>query len=59
MTPSTITRLVDKMVQKGQLERKIEGKHVLIWQTDKGREAQADIAVAVQELHGRYSAVLG
>lgn len=59
MTPSTITRFVDKLVSKGLLERKIEGKNIFVLPTNKGREVQADIEKALHDLYCRYSEILG
>lgn len=59
MTPSTITRFVDKLVAKGLLEREVEGKNIFVRSTKKGREAQEDIEKAIMDMYSRYVAVLG
>jgi DNA-binding MarR family transcriptional regulator len=59
MTPSTITRFIDKLVVKGLLERKAEGKRSFIFPTEDGESSQADIRAAWKDLYRSYSAILG
>lgn len=59
MTPSTITRFVDKLVSKRLLVRETEGKNNFILPTEKGRESQAEIEKALHDLYCRYSEILG
>ena len=59
MMPSTITRFVDKLVVKGLIERKVNGKNSLIFLTDAGEEIQDEIKRAWKDLFDRYSAILG
>ncbi|ASJ53921.1 MarR family transcriptional regulator [Brevibacillus formosus] len=59
MTPSTITRFVDKLVGKGFLEREVEGKNIFVLPTKKGREAQASIEEAITDMYKNYVALLG
>ena len=37
VTPSTITRFIDKLENSGHLERRIEGKNSFIYSTEKGK----------------------
>lgn len=59
LKPSTITRLIDKLVIKGLVERKSEGKLSHIFLTDKGEEIQEDIARFRLKLHNKYKELLG
>lgn len=59
MTPSTITRFIDKLESKELLKRKIDGKNSFIYSTEKGQEVQAHIDKAWGNLHDRYSKMLG
>ena len=59
MTPSTITRFIDKLENKGLLIRKNDGKNVLIYLTESGSSLQLDINKAWSNLHERYSKILG
>lgn len=59
LKPSTITRLIDKLVIKGFVERRIEGKLSHIYLTEKGEEIQEEIKKYRLKLHERYKELLG
>lgn len=59
MMPSTITRFIDKLVMKGLIERKAEGKRSFIYPTETGENTQQDIRAAWKDLYQSYSAILG
>ena len=59
LAPSTITRMIDKLVIKGILERKIEGKNSLTYPTEKSMEMQKYIVETFQRLYKRFTDVLG
>ena len=59
MTPSTITRFIDKLESKGLLIRKNDGKNAFIYLTENGSRLQLDINKAWSNLHKRYSEILG
>ena len=59
LSPSTITRLVDKLVLRGFLTRQTEGRSCLIHPTQKSLDLEETIAVAWSNLHKRYCALLG
>ncbi|PRR77417.1 MarR family protein [Clostridium liquoris] len=59
LKPSTITRLIDKLVINGFVERKAEGKLSHIYLTKKGEEIQEDIQKYRVKLHNRYKEILG
>ena len=58
MTPSTITRFVEKLENKGLVTRKVEGKNVHLFTTEKGKQLQSVIITAWLSLHDSYSEVL-
>ncbi|WNB91085.1 MarR family transcriptional regulator [Bacillus sp. NEB1478] len=59
MMPSTITRFIDKLVMKGLIERKAEGKRSFIFPTEEGENTQEEIRAAWKDLYRTYSAILG
>lgn len=59
LTPSTITRSVEKLEQKRLVRRESEGKKTLIYPTPEGEALQPAIAEAWERVGARYSQVLG
>ena len=59
LAPSTVTRFIDKLENKGILTRKQEGKKSFVYSTTKGQSLQVEIDKAWKNLHDRYSEVLG
>ncbi len=59
ITPSTLTRFIDKLEGKHLVERKGQGKTVLVYPTDKGIALEDTIRQASKNLHTRYEAILG
>jgi DNA-binding MarR family transcriptional regulator len=59
LTPSTITRLVEKLEQKQYVRRESEGKRTLIYATAEGEAIQPEIAQAWERVGTRYSEVIG
>jgi DNA-binding MarR family transcriptional regulator len=59
MMPSTITRFIDKLVMKGLIERKAEGKRSFIFPTEAGENTQQEIRESWKDLFQTYSAILG
>jgi len=59
ITASTVTRFVDKLENKKLVERKVSGKTVLVYPTEKGKELEETIRRASQNLHQRYVDILG
>lgn len=59
LTPSTITRLIEKMEYRGYLERKSGGRATYVHPTDKAREEDARIREAWKNLRERYTQLLG
>ena len=59
LSPSTVTRLIEKMEHRGLLLRKSTGKFTEVYPTEAGLEMVPVIQQAWQELQGRYEALLG
>ena len=59
LAPSTVTRLVDSLENKGLLKRNIQGKAVMISATDHAREIYESIGSAWKSLYVAYSDILG
>lgn len=59
IAPSTLTRFVDKLEMKRLLERKVQGKTVLVYPTDKGASMAEEFREASRRFKERYQAVLG
>jgi MarR family transcriptional regulator, organic hydroperoxide resistance regulator len=59
LTPSTVTRLIEKMEYKGLLERKSNGKFTEVYMTQKGLEIIPQIKTCWMNLYKRYTDVLG
>lgn len=59
LTPSTITRLVEKMEYQGYVERKSEGRSTHINLTKKGEVLQPELQNAWKSLNDEYTSILG
>ena len=59
LAPSTVTRLVDGLIRKNFVERKIDGKASLIHPTPRAKELAPEIVAAWKRLYHNYSDVLG
>ncbi|WP_109615509.1 MarR family winged helix-turn-helix transcriptional regulator [Sediminitomix flava] len=59
LTPSTMTRFIDKLVLKGLARREQEGRTVYIYPTDKAEETKVSVKNALKILYNRYNEVLG
>ena len=59
LTPSTITRLIEKMEYRGLVNRKTVGKNTEVTLTDKAKELIPAITKCWNNLHKRYSDILG
>ena len=58
LTPSTITRLIDKLERKGYVEKQSEGKNVCLLATPEGLLQQNGIITAWNLLHNGYQNIL-
>ena len=59
LTPSTVTRLNEKMEHKGFLERKPEGRATAVYPTEKSAALNSVLKQAWEGLYRRYTALLG
>lgn len=59
LAPSTITRFIDTLVNKGFLTRQAEGRMSRIYPTESGQVLRKNIDASWQNLHERYSQILG
>lgn len=59
LTPSTITRLVEKLEQKQLVRRESEGKKTLIFPTPQGEALRPAIDEAWQRAGARYAQAIG
>lgn len=59
LTPSTITRLIEKMEEQKLLERKISGKYTMVYPTKKSKALDVKLRTAWKEVYKKYSAALG
>lgn len=59
LTPSTVTRLIEKLESKGLAERKVDGKMTMVYPTVAGRKMEKMLMDAWSGLYERYVDVLG
>jgi len=58
LTPSTITRLIDKLERKGYVKKQSEGKNVCLRTTPEGLAQQEQIITSWNLLHSSYQNTL-
>ena len=58
LTPSTITRLVEKLKRKGYLDKQSEGKNAYLQTTSEGLAQQDEITASWNHLQDRYKNIL-
>lgn len=58
LTPSTITRLLERLERKGLIAKQAEGKNVYLNTTPEGLTIQNDILTAWNQLQEKYKDVL-
>lgn len=59
LKPSTVTRLVDKLVGKGLIQRSQEGRNVWLHKTDKLEEEMLQITACWNKLYHAYNEIIG
>lgn len=59
LQPSTVTRLIEKLIVKGLLTNRTEGRMSLISATEKGKALDATINECWMNLRRRYALILG
>lgn len=58
LTPSTITRFIEKLEYKGLVTKRSEGKNVFVCSTAQGKELQDAIVAAWNSLYNLYEGIL-
>lgn len=59
LQPSTVTRLIEKLVRKGVIYNRVEGRSSLIYTTDKGKSLESVIHECWERLRVRVNEILG
>lgn len=59
LTPSTITRMLDKLEERGFVSRSSEGKAMLVYPTPEALGAEQRIKTAWGKMYARYAQSLG
>ncbi|MBL6448251.1 MarR family transcriptional regulator [Fulvivirga sp. 29W222] len=59
LTPSTVTRLIEKMEYRGYLKREHIGRTTAVYPTQLGEDLHPKIKEAWKKLYQRYSNILG
>ena len=59
LAPSTVTRFIDSLANRGFLYREAHGKTSSIFSTDKGLELEEVIGKAWKQFYIRYCEILG
>jgi DNA-binding MarR family transcriptional regulator len=59
LNPSTVTRFVEKMVDKGFLKKRIDGKSVYLYPLEKSTKINSKLREAWLNLYKRYTKILG
>lgn len=59
LSPSTITRLIEKLEENKLVIRTTEGKLTNVYPTPKGKEMKEVIKECIADFHGKYVKMLG
>lgn len=59
LQPSTVTRLIEKLVRKGVIYNRVEGRSSLIYTTDKGKALESVIHECWERLRVRVNEIMG
>lgn len=59
LTPSTITRLIEKLEEKKLVTRITEGKTTNVFPTQKAKELKPQMKQCIDEFNEKYSKILG
>jgi DNA-binding MarR family transcriptional regulator len=59
LQPSTVTRLVDKLEERGFLTRQTAGKFMHVYPTTRGARLEEHLQSAWKKLYRRYAEILG
>lgn len=59
LSPSTVTRLMEKMESKDYIRRETSGRKTEVYPTDAGKELEPKIKKAWKQLYHRYAELIG
>ncbi len=59
LAPSTVTRFVDKLVDRGLIYRKVEGKASCLFATDEGKKLNGLVHKAWANVYQRFCDLIG
>ncbi len=59
LTPSTITRLIEKLERKNLVERKTSGRETKVYSTPKGKAMDENLRTSWSTLYKNYTLILG
>ena len=59
LTPSTVTRLIEKMEYRGYVQREAHGRSTEVYSTEAGQALQPQLKKIWQGLYKRYADILG
>ncbi len=59
LTPSTITRLIEKLEERKLVIRATEGKLTNVYPTQKGKDLKPQLKLCVEEFTDKYVKILG
>lgn len=59
LTPSTVSRLVEKLEYQGYMRREVTGRTTQVQPTEKGAALQPQLQAAWRNLYARYSQLIG
>lgn len=59
LTPSTVTRLIEKLEYKGLVERRSLGRATEVFPTESGKAVAKDLSLAWKGLYKKYTEKLG
>ncbi len=58
LKPSTITRLLDKLIKKDYIIKKQDGRRSLIYPTENGQGMKGIIQTALERIYNQYNEIL-
>lgn len=59
LSPSTVTRLIEKMERRGLMTRKQEGRNTEVYLTKEGEKFMKKVSQCLDRVAVRYNAILG
>jgi DNA-binding MarR family transcriptional regulator len=59
LSPSTITRLIEKLELNGWLFRHQDGKNTRLWPTDKAKDKHTRMIEIIQGFYSKYTELIG